>query len=787
MLTKNSLIRAFRITMRLFTFLLLVPMLACGQSAGVNNSVPEGSGPPNSAPVWNNTPSPSFVLGQAASYSLVPGDVSDPEDDALTIVNEAGCTLPTGVTLDDPNDEIDYSGAGSAAVTSNCVFSADDGTASPVNSSAFSITIAAVAAPDTIYERDLLGNPRSGTIGANEPDASPPTFPVAEITYALDIDYTLAQWACDDTILTSEPNWSGVDWSTNDVICLQAGDHTAKGRLTMDTSGTLGSTLSVSAITLSNPVRVDFTGAHSLTTGDIIHCDGGTDGTWQMRWRFFVVTVIDGDTVDLDDQDGTGTGLQPAWDTYSANGACVKFNPKVLRHATDITANPVTLSTANKAVIDRLNIGSPGEGNTIGKAMILGVTVSHKGLQSAIGADVVRHYGADWVIYDRFEYYNVEALTDPTADKTQDIIKLSGGSDTQDQIFYVTVQNSVCHEPGAGDENSFIQVTDNGRAVRIINNESQDCKLSVLLNEGDHDGYTVAGNVIYSTSDYQTDCSGNFNSSDTNTIGIDNGTPCFAIEGPQEMKGGHSSGAVVFTATNRHQALVIDANVQMAWRLEDLVVGKSSDGRSGNISFGFSANDKDKWSALFRNNVVIDTTGGGVPTGPSSCNTTTGIENNRNTVVGNLMYNIGSDAWNHYICSADNFNTHEYIHNTIVNAGNWLERTSRFTNTTIECNLLIDAGTRIGAANPSGYEQTENYGYGDTTNMDSQGGSGDVDGGVTSNALMGDWTINPLIHTSPSYTYTLTGVLSTGSSPHVSGCTAIGTSGRGMVNDTVTY
>ena len=769
-------------------WLLFLPMLAAGQAAGVNNSAPEGSEPiPNDPPVWHNIPTPVFNFGIASSYSLVPGDVSDPESNTLTITNETGCNLPTGVTIDDPNDEIDYDGGGSVADTTSCVFGADDGTNSRVDSSAFTISISSIAASGTIYERDLLGNPRAGAIGANEPDASPPTFPVAEITYELDIDYTLAKWACDDTILTSEGDWTGVDWSTNDVICLQAGDHTSKGRLTLDTSGSLGSTISVSAITMNNPVRVDFTGVHNFTTGDIIWCDGSFTGAWQMRWRWFVVTRVDSDTIDLNDQDGTGTGLQPAWDAYSANGACLEYNPKVLRHAVDITSNPVNLSAVNKVIIDRLNVGLPGVGNTIDYIMLLGITVEHVGLQSAVGADIVRHYGTDWMIYDWFEYYNPEAVIDPTADKSQDIIKLSGGGDSEDTIFHVQVQRSMCREPGAGDESSFIQLVRDSRAVRIIGNEAQDCKVAVILNEGTHDGYTVSGNVSYLTSDYQTDCNGNFETSDTNTIGVDNDTTCIAGENSIELKGAHSSGAVVFTNANRHQAFVIDANIDIARRLEDLIVGKSSDGRSGGNPFGFADHTKDKWSVLFRNNLIIDTTGGGVPIGPSSCNTSNGIENNRNTVLGNLHYNLGGTVHSHFTCTADKFNTHEYMHQTTVNSSDWLIRTSRLTNTTFECGLYIDAGGRIGGANPSGYEQTENYGYGDTTQMDSQGGSGDVDGGATANAVMADWTINPLILSNPSYTYTLTKVLTTSGSPHVSGCTGIGTSGRGMVNDTVTY
>ena len=59
---------------------------------GENDSQPEGAGAPNGPPVWNNTPSPSFSTPISSSDSLLQY-VSDPEGDALTFVNETGCTL----------------------------------------------------------------------------------------------------------------------------------------------------------------------------------------------------------------------------------------------------------------------------------------------------------------------------------------------------------------------------------------------------------------------------------------------------------------------------------------------------------------------------------------------------------------------------------------------------------------------------------------------------------------------------------------------------------------------
>jgi len=51
---------------------------------------------------------------------------------------------------------------------------------------------------------------------------------------------TLAQQACQQTITTATSptnSWSAINWS-NDVICIEAGDHTGRGTLTLGSSGT---------------------------------------------------------------------------------------------------------------------------------------------------------------------------------------------------------------------------------------------------------------------------------------------------------------------------------------------------------------------------------------------------------------------------------------------------------------------------------------------------------------------------------------------------------------------
>jgi len=137
---------------------------------GANNSLPEGAGePPNDPPVWNTTPAPTFIEGSIASYD-VGQHFSDPEADTLTLTNQAGCTpsLPSGMTIDDANDELDEDGTSPVATTTGCIFGIDDGTNPRVDSSAFSIVVSSNPAAATIYERDYSGLPRDGTSGGDE-------------------------------------------------------------------------------------------------------------------------------------------------------------------------------------------------------------------------------------------------------------------------------------------------------------------------------------------------------------------------------------------------------------------------------------------------------------------------------------------------------------------------------------------------------------------------------------------------------------------------------------------
>jgi len=98
--------------------------------------------PVNQAPVWNSSPSPTFVQGTAAFFPASGtyqsnGYVTDPDGNPITITWLAGSV--SGVTWD--GGRFVYDGLGSLGTTGGLVLRASDGTAG-TNSSAFSIQIA---------------------------------------------------------------------------------------------------------------------------------------------------------------------------------------------------------------------------------------------------------------------------------------------------------------------------------------------------------------------------------------------------------------------------------------------------------------------------------------------------------------------------------------------------------------------------------------------------------------------------------------------------------------------
>lgn len=757
---------------------------------GTNNSLPEGEGePPNEPPVWNTTPAPVFTEGVVGSYDLAQ-HFSDPEGDTLAIVNEAGCTLPVGVAIDDPNNELDEDGTSPAATTTSCIFSIDDSSNPAVDSSAFSIVVSAIPLVGTIYERDMLGVPRTGTSGAVEPvSAGGHTGnPVTELNWVLEIDE--ADYACDATVATGDSDWTTkVNDNAFDNVCIDAGDHSSKDTMVITDGGAAGTTRTISAITLNDPVRVDFTAAHGWTTGDIIHCDDAAGGTWQMRWRYFKVTVIDTDTVDLDGQDGTGTGTRPAWAAYTSGGTCQAPTFKVIRHSTDLSAHPATLASGSRAKVMRVDIGASGA--SIDYVMLLGLSLDHKGLDGTIGSTGNRLFAADYVILDNVHDYNDEALGANFLDDFQKggltIQNASGDTTAQ----YIHIQRTFFDQRGnnGSQDTSYLPIiTTEGRAIRLINSESSSAMSTWQISGGNsssYEGFTFAGNSDWLDTSIYTDCAGNVVGG--TTFGALDSSLCAVAESAgafKDVMGGE--GRLLVTNANRHRLILFDANMQGGRRTED---GVLSDGGSGGQSYGFSSELSGADSMrniLWRNNVIYANERG-LPQG-YGFNRSSTIE--YQSIIGNINYDItyGSPSfeaqvWAWFGKETDNNQFDEFIFNTIVTATAW-GNFRRIENTTLECNLIIDGGSRLNAIEAS-FTQKNNYGYGTTANFD---GTGDTLGGAVSLANMADLIIKPKLHSDSSFEFTLSDVLSTSTSPHAADCPDIGSpSGRGVSDATVTF
>jgi hypothetical protein len=72
----------------------------------------------------------------------------------------------------------------------------------------------------------------------------------------------------------------------------------------------------ITGVTLANPCVVTTSGAHGLTTGDLIWIDGIV-GTTQLNKRFFRAVVLSGTTVELEEETGTNVNST----TYTAYGS----------------------------------------------------------------------------------------------------------------------------------------------------------------------------------------------------------------------------------------------------------------------------------------------------------------------------------------------------------------------------------------------------------------------------------------------------------------------------------
>lgn len=119
----------------------------------------------------------------------------------------------------------------------------------------------------------------------------------------------------------------------------------------------LGTAKTISGGTAADPAQITVTG-HTLSTGDRVYITGLGGGWTALNNRTFTVTVIDPNTLSLDDEDGTGFG------TFSVNGNLQLADPDTFELDVDSTSYG-TFSGSGWVVKQVIDVITPYENNDL--------------------------------------------------------------------------------------------------------------------------------------------------------------------------------------------------------------------------------------------------------------------------------------------------------------------------------------------------------------------------------------------------------------------------------------
>ena len=204
--------------------------------------------------------------------------------------------------------------------------------------------------------------------------------------------------------------------------------------------------------------------------------------------------------------------------------------------------------------------------------------------------------------------------------------------------------------------------------TKILNNEIYDCNdgIQTVVNSkasyiADFSGLVVAGNDIYLTSARYSNCSGR----------LDPKGACACAENAIDLKGG---------AEDDSKPVMIVENSLRGWKKTDQACGGS--GSWGSAVVGHS---RLKNVELIDN--IISDSARGISIGDSARSV---------TIRGNLLHGINSKGGNEGIAFAATGNARDvnFSENTIVDATEWI--TLNRSQTTVECNVIIDSGRGSG-------------------------------------------------------------------------------------------
>lgn len=243
--------------------------------------------------------------------------------------------------------------------------------------------------------------------------------------------------------------------------------------------------------------------------------------------------------------------------------------------------------------------------------------------------------------------------------------------------------------------------------MRVVNNEIYDCHKAFSVGSGvpDNRGLVVENNDFYVSTDFLTDCQGNFNG-----VG-----PCSGSEAVMSIKaGGISSNPARYIHNRVWGGRPGDGNL----------IGWDSSGSGAAVSISGSGPDNPGLKTdylLFMNNIVMDSQFGITGWwGPGE----------NNSVIGNLVYNIrvfksGMESLALEINSKRNS---EWYLNTVIDSDKWLRITGSAasggasSDNDIRCNLVINGGTASVSAGAN--TEIDNNVFYNTTPYTTASGSG---------------------------------------------------------------
>ncbi len=231
--------------------------------------------------------------------------------------------------------------------------------------------------------------------------------------------------------------------------------------------------------------------------------------------------------------------------------------------------------------------------------------------------------------------------------------------------------------------------------TRILNNEIFNCVDGIQAIANTSRGYTkdfsgtqISGNDIYLTPDLYSNCSGR----------RDRNGECACAENGIDIKSG---------AENASRPFVVSDNRIWGWRQTDTRCGGSGSAGDAIVTHGRS---KNVW---IEHNVIFD-----VPLGVTLLRGSDGTR-----VTGNLFYDMHARQGNTgaALATEQGVSGISFNGNTIVKASSWA--TVETTDSSLECNVVIDSGAPTGPPRNNRIDRNSYYNVSDRGWL---GGNGDV-------------------------------------------------------------